>query len=358
MATVLSDRHCAAVTTPVQSDVVWRRLYEVAAQIHALAPWERYPETDVFGVQHPASGVTDYVSLMGELGTHKAVALYLGSEGWQGFWHAQSTAPDPESRPEEILEVPHLQLAFGGRNELLPQETALLKRLGLRFKGHDAWPSFRSYMPGLYPWPLSPSEQARILPALLQVIELHDTLDDKLGDRSQGEDEPCLVRVQDPTAETWHDEWRPVAPPTPPIWTVLLPEDLAEAYVALPATDLVIELDLFMSPRPCREPGHERPVWPYLMAAVDAGSGYAFRGELLSPLPSFHQMWEQVPAVLLRCVLESRIRPAAVRVRSPRLVGVLKPVAKRLGLKVRAVRRLPAADMLRTSYLGMLDGQP
>lgn len=329
-------------------------MYEVAVAIYEVAPWERYPETDVFGVQHPATGVTDYVSLMGELGTHKAVALYLGSEGWFGFWNAQRTEPDPETRPEEILEVPHLQLAFGARDELMPAEAALIKRLGLRF-GSEAWPSFRSYAPGLYPWPLTGPEQARFLPALLQVLALHDELDGKLGDKPPDALAPCLVRVQDPATELWRDEWRMVAPPCRPTWVTVVPEELVAAYLALPPTTQIFELDLFMTMQACQDSEFDRPYWPYLLAVMDAKSGFAFKAELLSPAPSFHQMWEQVPTAFLRAVLEGGIRPAAVRVRDRRLAALLAPVAKRLELKVRTVKRLPEVERMRTSALRMMD---
>jgi len=35
----------------------WDRLFKAAARIKKLSPWEWMNETDVFGVQHPETGV-------------------------------------------------------------------------------------------------------------------------------------------------------------------------------------------------------------------------------------------------------------------------------------------------------------
>src|SRR5215208_6086963 len=63
----------------------WRRLYESAVRIKEMSPWEWMTETDVFGVRSPETGELGFVSVMGLLGEHYAVSLYLGSEGIHGF---------------------------------------------------------------------------------------------------------------------------------------------------------------------------------------------------------------------------------------------------------------------------------
>lgn len=72
---------------------VWRRLYESAVRIKELSPWEWMTETDVFGVRSSETGELGFVSVMGMLGEHYAVSLYLGSEGITVFWTSRRWAP-------------------------------------------------------------------------------------------------------------------------------------------------------------------------------------------------------------------------------------------------------------------------
>jgi hypothetical protein len=93
----------------------WRLLYDLAAKVYALAPWEYMEETDLLGVTDPVSGETNFVSVMGALGEHLALALYLGKPGLRGFW--DMTRQPSTSDPGLLLETPQLQLTFEDRQE-------------------------------------------------------------------------------------------------------------------------------------------------------------------------------------------------------------------------------------------------
>ena len=58
----------------------WRRLYAAAGRLKDQVPWVWMTETDVFGVQHPQTDELGFVSVMGMLGEHHAVTVYLGPE--------------------------------------------------------------------------------------------------------------------------------------------------------------------------------------------------------------------------------------------------------------------------------------
>jgi hypothetical protein len=77
----------------------WRTLYESAVRIKEISPWEWMTETDVFGVRSPESGELGFVSVMGLLGEHYAVSLYLGSEGIHGFLDLQEMGPFADPGP-------------------------------------------------------------------------------------------------------------------------------------------------------------------------------------------------------------------------------------------------------------------
>jgi hypothetical protein len=60
-------------------------------------------ETDIFGVQHPATGELGFVSVMGQLGEHYTIAVYQGPEALYQFWALQHAGPDFD--PEYVLEI-------------------------------------------------------------------------------------------------------------------------------------------------------------------------------------------------------------------------------------------------------------
>jgi hypothetical protein len=334
------------MVAPVQSDAAWRRLFDLAFQIQEIAPWEMLEETEVFGVQHPETGVTDYVSIMGALGTHLAVGVYLGDEGWHGFWRIQKDAPGPETRPEEILEVPHLQLAFVDRQHMTEPDRALAKRLGIKVRRGQLWPTLNSYSPGLYPWPLDAAERERILPCLEQTVAFVEELSDLMDGRFTGPDELCPVRVLDKVQNAWVEEWRAIPAAPDRKWSAPVPADLLKSILELPPLGCEFEADVFMTMQACRD-GEARPYWPYALLVMESKSGIMLKPELLVPVPSFDNMWADVPAAFLRILLESKARPAGLKVCSQRTKDLLEPVAKGLGIKISLRKRLPNIESAR-----------
>lgn len=55
-----------------------------------------------------------------------------------------------------------------------------------------------------------------------------------------------------------------------------------------------LEMDLFMLPTPIME-GKDRPFFPYMLLAVDAGSGMVIGHDLLTADPSLEAMWASSP---------------------------------------------------------------
>jgi hypothetical protein len=83
----------------------WRGLYEAAVRVKEISPWEWMTEADIFGVQNPETGELGFVSVMGMLGEHYAVSLYLGSEGIHGYLNLQEMGPFTD--PKDLIQIPN-----------------------------------------------------------------------------------------------------------------------------------------------------------------------------------------------------------------------------------------------------------
>ncbi len=101
-------------------------------------------EGDLVGIQHPDTGL-GFISVMGLLGEHYAVSVYRGAKGLYDFWKMQEHAMESEGPPlEAFLEMSHVQLSFEDRDMLTDEDRSLIKKLGLKYRGRQEWPMFRS----------------------------------------------------------------------------------------------------------------------------------------------------------------------------------------------------------------------
>ncbi len=328
----------------------WRRLYEAAARVKETAPWEWMTETDLFGVRNPETGELGFVSIMGALGEHLAVALYLGPESLQGFWHIHQEA-DPDCS-ETVLVLSHLQASFEDREELAKPDRDVIKKLALRFRGRQAWPLFRSYRPGYWPWYVEPSEARFLTCALEQVVGVALRFREDPALLEPPGDDSYLVRVSSKREGdlVWADRVEVLPPMEPQAIPVQM--DLGEIGKAkrLPQGQRTFEVDFFMFPARIGERG-VGPYYPYALLVVDRDRGMVCGSELLAPEPSLRAMRGTVPGALLDQFVKTGVVPRRIRVRSTSLVRLLQPLIDELGLDLKPSRNLRCLDEAKDSLL-------
>lgn len=326
----------------------WARLYQAAIRIRESAPWEWLDEGQIFGVQDPDSGEIGFVSIMGSLGEHYAVASYTGSTGLYGFWSLQRM--DTVSDAGMVLEVPQLQVSFEDRSILTPKDLHVIKQLDLKFRGRGAWPMFRSYRPGYFPWYLESDEIRAFTYVLEQTLAVVARAKGDPDLLEPGDDTSYLVRVAEDKGGVlvWDDHVVSVMPPEPE--SVSVPMDMAALNLlkGLPKSQVSLEVDLSFFPGRIGAKG-ERPQYAYVLMLVDSNSGFVFGGELLSPDPTFVEMCGTIPMVVARTLAGHRLRPREIRVRSQTLLPWLRLLGDDLGFKMTQRSRLPRLDEARDS---------
>lgn len=331
----------------------WRKLYELASQVKQLAPWKWMKEADLFGVQNPETGELGFVSVMGMLGQHLAVAVYLGAQALYDFWEIQDRGP--LGSPESILEVPELQASFEDRTQLHDRDRDVIRKLGLKFEGLNAWPQFRSYGDALFPWFLEAPEARFLAHVLEQVLDVAPRFRDNQQLLDPYEDERYLIRVpqREDDALVWKDQIIRVEEPEPAPILVQLSEPLVARLKKMERTSNVIEADFFMMHNPVRDRG-PRPYFPYALLLVDSG-GMVLGTRLVKPLPSLDAMWGSLPNELAAQLTALKMIPAEVQAQLPELLEVLAPLAEALEIKLTLVPWLPALEPAKASLTEHMD---
>jgi len=111
----------------------------------------------------------DYV--MGNLGEHYALGVYLGAEGLATYLQIQSGVFEPPDISALLIQK-CLMASYEDREFLEQPDRALIKELGLKFRGRNAWPLFRSYRPGYHPWFVTNTEARFLTIALVQAVDV------------------------------------------------------------------------------------------------------------------------------------------------------------------------------------------
>jgi hypothetical protein len=315
----------------------WGRLLASAIRIKQMAPWEWMNEADVFGVQDPETRDIGFISVMGALGQHTAVGVYLGAAAFAKFLSLQQAPPDIlDEYPELLLEIPQLQASFEDREELEDWERQLLRNLNLKFRGRKAWPRFQSFRPGFMPWRLEPEEIKFLTLALEQLEQVAPRLQENRSFLWGEELGTLLIRAfharEEKTGE-WEDRYERIA--IPPVAPVPLTWDSRHIKILKRTASQgdTIELDLFMFPGRIGKKG-QRPEVGYVLLALHAQSEMVFGAEILGVTESIEQMLGRIPGWILSRLADNGLRPKEIHVQSARLFAVLQPAFKELGTKI------------------------
>jgi hypothetical protein len=341
----------------------WRKLYEVAGQVKALTPWEWMFEDEIFGVQDPETSVTGFVSVMGAAGEHMAVALYQDAGALYDFLALHDEAEDEGGGDPmmamRVIEIPQVQASFEDNKELEKEDKAVIKQLGLKFRGAKAWPKFRSYAPGLFPWFISGAEARRLTTALEQLLDVAPRCRENEDLLAPDEDGTVfLVRVprSENSTTVWEDQIQKIEEPEPDPIMVPIDEPLLEQAQALRHVQAALELEFTMMPMPTSEKKDERPFFPYLLLIADSGSGALLGTEMLQPLPSVLEMYARLPQLIVDLFLRLEAVPQVLRVRNELAAELLEPLAEELRFTLELVDELPAIDEAMEMMSKMMPG--
>ncbi|MFZ0611647.1 MAG: hypothetical protein WAM73_05360 [Desulfobacterales bacterium] len=325
----------------------WRQLYELAEEVRNLAPWQWMREQKVFGVEDAAGGNVHFVSVMGSEGMHFGVSAYPGIQALSRIKNLNEQGI--YDYPERLLEIPQIQLSFEDRKHLADHAYRKIRALGLRYRGQNAWPQFRSFRPGYAPWRLQADEMHVMSTVLEQLLEVAPLLRSNPDLLAFDDFETFLVRVPAGSSrKTWRNEPRRfrTAPEEKP--AASLSKLSAARLRKLKRQPVFLEVDFFMTPAMIGKKG-DRMLNGYALLAVENSKGMIIGLEMLVAEPSLQSMWRQIPEALAKQLTKAGFLPKALVVRSTLLAHLLDPFAKALDCELLHSDTLPNLDPAKES---------
>jgi hypothetical protein len=325
----------------------WTPLFDAAIAFRELAPWNWMYDSQVFGVVSQRRRETAWCVVLGLHGEVFGLAAYLGAEGFRVLDRLRTGKLKPGD--DEIrFGFPCLLTSFEDRQELESGDLALIRSTGMKFRGRNAWPQFRSHRRGWYPWLLDRREVEVLTEVMQQAIAVCARLRDEPNLLSPPRPGEQFVR-EEQEDRGWVDRWMVPEPPEPTRYpVVILGEDEAATLRSL-AFDRVgtWEADLFYAPTPTRENRDDRPYYPVASAWADQRSGVILCLDL-QPAADDPDRW--VSALVGQLLAQARKHhrvPEEIRVRRSSVKTALAQVSEILGCRLTVARRLPAMQEMK-----------
>lgn len=336
-------------------------LYDRADELLKIAPWEWMDEDSLIAFRHPALTEMAYLSVMGAIGEHRSVSVYLGDEALHRFNLIQETAyGEIELNSDDlmalILESRQLQVSFNGRGDLVKNDLEQIKSLGRKYRG-KAWPQFRSMHPGRAAGPLSEVEIEVLTAAIAQILDVAPRLDVGSVEAERSNPQRQILGRELGPDHQWRDFWhdfdkRVYGFPTPDCEAKLAKE------VSQQGAELDLQVAFKLIPAPVG-PRVGEQTYPYVLLAVDSASGQVVGAKLLSTeSSSYEELIAGVPNELLHMLKGAGVRPACLRIQSLRTVSLLVNLSKRLNVPISRERELPELTEAVESLQQVMMGGP
>lgn len=319
----------------------WAELYEIAEKIKQLAPWKGMWDSYIVTLMLPGREEPVFCSVMGRLGSCYGVCVYPGYEAIQGYYR-MADAPEGEPPAINFGLQNCLTCYYGDRDELDPSERETIKKLGLKFRGHNQWTYFRSMQTGHYPWFID-AEQADLLIQALKNLFMacRAYLEENL---SVGfENGETLVRLYSEDDQLWLN-FAAEMPGLPVDNSVLVLTDelLIAKLKKQKKTKMKLEMELIYLPIVIQAHKGDKPVLPQVAMLADVDSMFVFANEMVEP---DERAEDVVLDIIVNHILDIG-RPASIRVRDTRAGRILMDLCEKTDIKLIMGEGMPVMDEL------------
>jgi hypothetical protein len=326
----------------------WMSLYDAATRFKQTACWNWMCDDNIFGIQNPVTKEIGYACVLGKAGEIYALNVFLGADGFSVCMKMLREKVDEYSYYNIMYEQHCLQAAFLNRQELSDEDIKIIKTLDLRFRGANAWPQFRNYSPGYYPWYLAQAEIEYLTVALEQTIEVSLRCRNNPDILISPERSIYLTRMANIEGDkiVWKDDYR-----KPPLEEIKVVPGMATEDIRIHRIRKnnfkrqgIWEADVFFYPNSVREK-KDRPYFPRLFFIMDEATQMVLTTNLFPP----DNYMIGIRNTFIDFIEKNKVIPTEVRAKNQIIVDLLKPVGELLQFNLVAKKRLPGAELFQKS---------
>jgi len=326
------------------------KMYELAFQYKSTKLWQQLYDDELFAVQL-GDGEIGYCSIMGELGDHIALGLYVGESGYQSyrFLLDQPRQVDDILMGALLTSQDCLQCSFENKDMLSDEELEEVRAYAAAhdkpLRGKNAFPQFTKYRPGRYPWHFdSPVDEQRICAALSAAIALkkmlrgHQKYELGLASVHEGASKiPLLVQQESrwvikftalPDARMRYPvtEWR---------------DEMTTARIKRLKRRGKLQCGVMRLPSPVQdeEKQDEAPYFPLVLVCLNLASGV-----LLKPILSKTGDGQNMAAGFAEMILSAKVAPERVELRDEQTKAILSDFCGKAGIQAAITDNLGELD--------------
>ena len=329
----------------------WRDLHEAFKDYCQAKPWEWLENDDLVVMEHPSGEYKGYCAAMGAAGMEYGLAVYIGDEGLASYLSLMTGEVDPES-PVSIESMRSLSVWLSDRENLDNRDRAIIRDLGLRYRGRGRWPLFRSTVPGYVPWFLDSEEVVFLTMALRNMMDVAARMSGGELDL-YSEDEPGLVLSLVFRDGEWRDEWEVLRPPRPPEAGPGYPDLERLERIARSGSNRMgtWELSKFYLHTAFQDNKGDRPYFPTIMLVVDRESSFVVATNMMGEAPPARQQQE----ILVDALEEAPGLPSEFVADSANTGRLVEPIAAALDIGL-SVGPTPGLDEAKVALMEYMDG--
>ena len=320
----------------------WKALYDAALEFKSIGCWDWMHDSMLFGVQDPETGDVGYCCVLGANGEVFALNVYLGAEGLDGYIR-MATARTPAKDPGILCSQLCLMASFEDRPALNKRDQDVIRSLGLKFRGRNAWPQFREYRPGCLPWYLTKPQARFLTVALEQAKDVALRIRDDMELPLRGPEGTMLVRALRVTKSgaQWKDEYVEPEPPPPVIVDMAIDgprlDKLQRDRLQKAGT---WEVEYTYHLEPVQDHPSQRPYFPRALTCAESSSGIILDMHLFG----FGSSIADARNRLMHTMEKYKSIPEVFLVKRPEAHNMLAPVATKLSIEVKKAKRLKGVE--------------
>jgi hypothetical protein len=313
----------------------YKKLYPLMNRIKELAPWTRLSDIDKVLLWLPGYKEPVLCIVMGSAGESYGICVYPGYESIASY--IRMIQGQDENQFFLIGRQNYISCNLGGRDELLPEERARLKELGISFRGRRDWVYFRHQLPELCPWQINADDARLLIEALTRFIAAYSLLASAAVSVDFEKDEALVYGYEGGTWKVRADNMPPIPLDLP---SPIFKEGELDFLQFREKTGAVLEADMLYMPIPAGENAQGIPCLGRMALLFNEANGVMV-GQTL-PKPEKNR-----DAILLTMVSEYIVkfgRPKTIKVRDACEEATFINFCRKLDIELIHSQGMPRTD--------------